>query len=120
MKNRLLEIRKSLHLNQLDFGAKLKMSKATISALETGLRVITEKNIKLICDEFNINEEWFRTGNGKMFNDTSFGYELGSFASKATELDKQLITEWMKLDQNVKGELLRFIKIAILKESIDE
>ena len=28
---------------------------------------ITEQNIKTICSQFNVNENWLRTGSGKMF-----------------------------------------------------
>lgn len=67
MKERLFLLRKILKLNQKDFGTRIKLSKATISALEKGLREITDRTIQLICNEFNVNEEWFTLGEGKMF-----------------------------------------------------
>jgi len=68
MNNRIKLVRESLELTQEDFGGRIGiMSRAHISALEKGRRQITERIIKDICREFNINEEWLRTGEGEMF-----------------------------------------------------
>nr|WP_207743645.1 helix-turn-helix transcriptional regulator [Paeniclostridium sordellii] len=69
VKSRLKEIRNSLGLSQKDFGAKLCLSQDHISSLENGRRKITDRTIKDICDEFNINEKWLRTGEGKIKKD---------------------------------------------------
>jgi transcriptional regulator, XRE family len=49
------------------FGEKLGLTKQTISRLENGVNGITEQTIKLICQEFNVNEKWLRAGEGEMF-----------------------------------------------------
>ena len=38
--------------------------------MENGKRDVTDKTVKIICMEFNVNEEWLRTGEGEMFAET--------------------------------------------------
>lgn len=63
---RIKEIRRSLGLTLEKFGERLGVGKAAISKLEKGERNLTDQMAKSICREFNINEEWLRTGSGKM------------------------------------------------------
>lgn len=67
MKERILDLRKALHLKQGEFAARLGMKGTALSMIEVGGNSLTEKNIRLICITFNVNEEWLRTGKGEMF-----------------------------------------------------
>lgn len=58
-----LEIKKS----QEDFGKMMGITKSSVSNIESGLRKVTEKHIKLLCGECDVSESWLRTGNGEMF-----------------------------------------------------
>ena len=69
LNKRLKLIRKTLHLNQEEFGNRLGVTKASISRLESGINNLTEQMIKLICKEFNVDYLWLTTGQGKMFAD---------------------------------------------------
>lgn len=72
MNNRLRQIRKERHLTQEEFGKKIGIeSRAHISALENGNRTITDRIINDVCREFNVNEEWLRTGKGVMYKTTT-------------------------------------------------
>ena len=72
MNNRLRLIRKERHLTQEEFGKKIGIeSRAHISALENGNRTITDRIINDVCREFNVNEEWLRTGKGEMYKTTT-------------------------------------------------
>lgn len=62
MKDRLNLLRKTLKLNQNDFGKKLGVTNTAISKLEKGERNFTDQMILSICREFNVSEEWFRNG----------------------------------------------------------
>jgi transcriptional regulator with XRE-family HTH domain len=77
MKERILALRKALHLKQGEFAARLGMKGTALSMIEVGDNSLTEKNIRLICMSFNVNEEWLRNGKGEMF--TASPYE-GEFA----------------------------------------
>lgn len=67
MINRLKELRKFKKLTQKEFGEKIGVSGDTISSIEKGKRNLTERNISLICEKFDVNEEWLRDGIGEMF-----------------------------------------------------
>lgn len=67
MKDRIKQIRKALNLTQVEFGNRLGVKGNTITNYETGLRTPSNSVILSICKEFNINEEWLRTGEGEMF-----------------------------------------------------
>jgi transcriptional regulator with XRE-family HTH domain len=69
--NRIRIIRKKLKLNQWDFARQIGLTQTSLSMIELGKSTLTEKNIKLICVTFNVNENWFRTGKGEMFGVSS-------------------------------------------------
>ncbi|WP_461255769.1 helix-turn-helix domain-containing protein [Treponema sp. R80B11-R83G3] len=71
MKERIRAIRRALKLNQKEFAQQLGMKSTSLSMIELGDNTLTEKNIKLICMTFSVNENWLRTGKGEMFADAS-------------------------------------------------
>ena len=77
MQNRIKELRKSLNLNQTEFGAKLGIAASTVAGYETGIRAVSDAMIKSICREYSINETWLRTGYGEMRAPRSDAAELG-------------------------------------------
>ena len=64
MNERIKLIRKEAKLSQEDFGNRLSITKASISRLESGINNPSDQTISLICKEFNVNEDWLRTGAG--------------------------------------------------------
>lgn len=67
MKNRIKNLRKELNLTQQEFADKIGISRGNIGAYEVGKNVPSDAVISLICREFNVREEWLRTGEGEMF-----------------------------------------------------
>jgi len=76
MKERVLALRKVLKLNQKEFAQKLGMKRTTLSMIEVGDNALTDKNIKLVCMTFNVNENWLRTGKGEMFVSSPYEKEF--------------------------------------------
>ncbi|GMO66448.1 MAG: hypothetical protein Ta2A_14650 [Treponemataceae bacterium] len=64
---RVKKIRKVLKLTQHDFAKILALSQSQIAGIETEHGNVNERTIKLICDSFNANPQWLRTGEGEMF-----------------------------------------------------
>lgn len=67
MNERIKELRKKLGLTLEKFGDRLGVGKTAINKLEKGENNVTDQMFKSICREFNVNEEWLRTGEGEMF-----------------------------------------------------
>ena len=55
MNNRIKQIRKSLNIDQQTFGNLIGLAPTTISSIETGYRQLSDRNINIICDTFNVN-----------------------------------------------------------------
>jgi DNA-binding XRE family transcriptional regulator len=89
MKDRILAIRNVLQLNQAEFAKRLGLKRTTLSMIEVGDNTLTDKNIRLICMVFNVNEQWLRTGKGDMF--TASPYETEFF-----EIYQNLLPETQK------------------------
>ncbi|MDO5147752.1 MAG: helix-turn-helix transcriptional regulator [Eubacteriales bacterium] len=63
---RVKELRSYLNLTLEKFGDRLGVTKTTISRIEKGERNLTDQMSKSICREFNVSEEWLKTGCGEM------------------------------------------------------
>lgn len=67
MNERIRLLRKELGLNQSDFGNKIGVKQGTVACYESGARTPLDAVVSSICREFDVNEEWLRTGEGEMF-----------------------------------------------------
>ena len=67
---RIKEVRKNLGYNQKDFGKRIGMGQAGVSKLEQDGNTVTDQNIRIICDAFNVSERWLRTGEGPQQRET--------------------------------------------------
>lgn len=71
MNTRIKELRQHLDLSQEEFGARLGVTNAAISRLESGARSVTEQMLLSICRVFGASYAWLTTGEGSMFEDGS-------------------------------------------------
>ena len=67
MNGRLRKLRKALDHTQQDFADRIGSKRNTVAKYETGDNAPSAAVIHSICREFNVNEEWLRTGAGDMF-----------------------------------------------------
>lgn len=91
MNKRIKELRKSLNLTLEKFGERLGVTKMTISRLENGVNSVTDQMFKSICREFNVNEEWLRTGEGEMFVKLNRGALAARIVGNALTSDDEFI-----------------------------
>lgn len=105
MHERIKELRKSLGLNQAEFGARLGVASNTISTYETGTRPVAEPIIKSIVREFGVSEAWLRDGTGdmrvNMDREEEMGRLLGDLlADRPESFRTALITTLLRFDPN--------------------
>lgn len=103
-------LRKDLGLTQTEFGEKIGVAQGHLTSIEQGKRTVTEKTQKVICLQFNVNEEWLRNGIGEMFNAPTATY-IDSLVEKYSldALDRQVLEGYAKLDANKKAVIKGFI-----------
>lgn len=104
MNNRIKELRRELNLTQDEFSSKIGLSRNFIAQTETGAKKPSDRTISDICREFNVNEEWLRTGSGEMFKKRTKDQEIGSFVNDIMDLPdenfkKRFISALTKLDE---------------------
>lgn len=87
MDERIKELRKALGLTQQKFADAIGVRQNTVAQYEMGRNPPNDTVITLICREFNVSEEWLRTGAGDMFQPKSRNEELLEFAEKVAEGD---------------------------------
>ena len=91
-------IRKALELRQEEFARRIGLTQTALSMIELGKINLTEKNIKLICATFAVNEDWLRTGNGEMFGPVSpYEKELLEVFGKLTPETQEFILEMAQI-----------------------
>lgn len=104
MNKRIKKIRQNAGMTQREFADRIGVSRNTIAAYETDARVPIDAIIVSICREFNVNEDWLRTGLGNMYAevnpDIQLSKALGSLLrEEAGSFKKQLILSLLELNQ---------------------
>ena len=64
---RLALARKALKLTQREFAGKISVATGFIASMEIGDRKVNPRIMKLVSSTFNVNLQWFETGEGEMF-----------------------------------------------------
>ena len=82
---RIKEVRKSKKITQQAFADAIGLKRNTIANYEIGNVEPSDRTISDICREFNVSEEWLRTGEGGMFQPKSRNEELMEFATTVAE-----------------------------------
>lgn len=124
MKDRIKKIRKELDLTQQEFADRLKVGRNNIAGYETGKRSPSDAVISLICREFNVNEEWLRTGQGEIFieldkEDLLMQWAGKVLGSESTSFKKNFVKLLMTLTENEWGFLEQKAKELVSYEKED-
>ena len=68
---RLKYLREQLNLTTRAFGATINMSGGAITNMEKGTRNVTDRTIRDVCREYNVNPDWLINGTEPMFEDVT-------------------------------------------------
>jgi transcriptional regulator with XRE-family HTH domain len=106
---RVKEIRKALGLTLEKFGNEIGLKKNSVSQIENGVNELTEANLMAICraDWHGnlVNENWLRTGDGKMFLSPTREDEIAKmtsnlFKEEESSFKSRLILALSRLDED--------------------
>jgi transcriptional regulator with XRE-family HTH domain len=92
-----------LGLKQGEFAIRLGLTQNAMSMIELGKTTLTEKNIKLICATFGVEETWLRTGKGEMFGTVS-------------PHEKELLTIFNRLEPDTQEIILDLARNLLKKQ----
>lgn len=123
MNKRIKEIRQNAGMTQREFADRIGVSRNTIAAYETDARVPIDAIIVSICREFNVNEDWLRTGLGNMYTevnpDIQLSKALGSLLREESgSFKKQLILSLLELNQKEWDTLEKLITSVTKKYNL--
>ena len=79
MNTRIKEVRLAANLSQSAFGEALGLSQNYIWMIETGKREPSDRTIRDICREYDVNEDWLRTGEGEMKRQLDRNEQISKF-----------------------------------------
>lgn len=107
---RIKALRKEKNLSMEDFGAVIGMGKSAVSRIENGVNGTTDQTIRSICREFGVNEQWLRTGDGEMFEQT----RASVLDRLSTEYDlsreqRSVIEAFLDLDPQERDVILKYV-----------
>lgn len=111
---RIREIRKDNNLTQTEFGERIGVKGNTVTGYEKENRIPSDAIILSICREFNVNEEWLRTGQGEKYlrlsrKETVAAYVGKILGGKVTPLEETLIEFMAETSPQEWEELARII-----------
>lgn len=112
---RIKELRKNyLHMSQTDFGERLGVSRSVINNIERNVLARPDQKLslmKLICSEFNVNEEWLLNGTEPMFVQPDT-FSLDDFVKSkgATDLELEIVKTYFELDPEIRRTAMEHFK----------
>jgi len=100
---RFKEIRLNLNKTQADFGEQCGLGRAVIANIENNRSPVTPLYIKVVVDNFGVNEEWLIKGTGDMFLETKEQY-IDRLAERygLDDFMKKVITAYSELSDDEK------------------
>lgn len=105
MNERLKKLRKTLDLTQQEFADRIGIKRNSLANYETGRNTPIDAILISICREWNVNEEWLRTGNGEMFIELTRDEQIERFVgdtlkSEDDSFKKKFISMLAALDES--------------------
>lgn len=105
MSARISDCIKESGLTKTAFAAKIDVSQPFISQLCAGTTAPSDRTIRDICREFNVDETWLRTGDGDMHITMSRSQEVAEFVGdvlkgEADTFKRRFVSMLARLDES--------------------
>ena len=103
LSERIRELIRVRRKKKAEFARALNVSQAFVSQLCSGERMPSDRTIADICREFDVSEEWLRTGTGPMFVEKTRDEELAKFFGHVLARDdfkQRLLAALSRLDES--------------------
>lgn len=119
MNERVKELRKTLKISQDSFSSKINISRSHYALIEGGSKTLTDRVVSDICREFNVNEDWLRTGTGEMFVEPDT-FSLDEYVKQrgATDFELSLVQTFVKnyfgLPEETRDQIITDFKNTVL------
>lgn len=105
--NRIKYLREVLNLTQSDFANKIGISRGALANIERGLQT-KEPVLKSICNEFKVNLNWLKTGEGDIWE--SEEEEFDNFLSKLDNYSQAILKMVLEMSEEEKKDFCEFVK----------
>lgn len=107
---RVRAVRKSKGLSQAEFGKAISLKQGGVSYIEQEGNTVTEQNITLICQHFNVRRAWLVDGEGDMYDSP----ENSLFANFAKEFnlnqaEQNLARFFLTLPAEERRQMLKYV-----------
>ncbi len=114
--NRILELRKNLHLSRDAFGAKIGVSGHVVRNWDRNETNAADKPLilNIICKEYGVNREWLENGTGEMFDESSPSIvDMLVEKYNLSDTAKKVLDVYVNLDDNDKHAIDRFVQKVV-------
>lgn len=91
MNKRIKMVRKSKGLTLEKFGERIGITASACSTIENGKNNASDQTIRSICREFNVSENWLRTGEGEMYNAVDEDEEISNIMTAISANDPVMV-----------------------------
>ena len=112
---RIRSVRDELDMTRKAFGERIYVSQDVINNLERGRVMPTEYHIKGICERFNVNETWLRTGEGDMFNPVKASLDAMAEANQLDDLTRAIIETLIEMTPEHREAFTQLVHTAAEK-----
>ena len=112
MNERIKELRKALGLTQAEFAERIGLKRNTVTTYEMGRNEPISSVISLIVKgTYNVNEEWFRTGEGEMFSsEPENALDLLVAKYDLSDADVILVERFLKLNKFQRDAVTDYVR----------
>lgn len=119
---RVRQLRKNLKMSQERFGAVLGVNRDVIKNIELNCLARPEQKlslIKLMCKEFNVNEDWLLHGTEPMFAEPE-SFVLDEYVKQRglSDLELSILKAYFDIDPETRQSLVQHFTESFLKNNL--